>query len=135
MLDWLALALLLVTGSLGLNALLRWLRRPGAHLPVPIVTVHVLAAVATVGLWLLWLGTRRGEWAWSAFGAMNLNNLMGDAMLTRRWRDAVGRRAWWHDYWRGLRAIYTGHRPSGTVHLWAAGLTYVVLLAACLRQV
>ena len=95
---------------------------------------HIGNAVVVLVLWVIFMSTDSAGWAWAAFGVLNVNNGLGDAILTGRFRRITAiRSTWWRDYRRAVVAVFRGRRPPApTLHALAGGVTYFGTLAACL---
>lgn len=132
-----ALVLLAAELVLGLVVLVLWLRkrRPGAQFPTVVVSLHVITALLTLYFWIGFVNDGQARWAWTAFVIMNVNNLLGDAILTGRVRTLTGTvGAWWRDYVAAVRSLIRGQRPKpATLHALLAGAVYIVVLIACLQ--
>jgi hypothetical protein len=130
------LVLWLLTAAVGTTVLLRWLgrRRRGSAFPTRLVTAHVATALAGLSLWVGQLATGRLAFAWLAFAVLNVTNGVGDAIMTGRWRAAVGAGpSWLADYRRALLGVLRGRHPrSAILHGLLGGLTYFSTLVACL---
>jgi hypothetical protein len=97
------------------------------------VAVHASVSVGALGLWLSFVTTHQVGWGWAAFGALTVGNGVGDALLVRRSRRALGQgpsgRA---DYGAAIRGVFAGRFPRlVTFHALFAGIVYFGSLAAC----
>jgi len=130
-----ALVAWLLTASAGIVVLAAWLRgrRRGARFPARLVGLHLVTGVAGLSLWLGHVFAGSLSAGWLAFAVLNVNNGLGDAILTGRVRAVAGvRSTWLRDYGRALGAVLRGRRPPVAVfHGLAAGVTYFLTLAAC----
>ena len=138
-----ALAGWLLGATVGTAMLMRWLRwhravRSASSRPPRLVFVHVATALGGLLLWVAYLATGRPHaLAWTAFAVLTLNNVLGDTLLTRGWRQrhhasaATGssRR---RDYFRAVVETLRGRRPVATLHALLAGVTYFLVLFAAL---
>jgi hypothetical protein len=126
----------LFTAGAGALSLFAWLgrRRATSKFPTRLMVAHVGTAVVVLALWVAFMSTESAGWAWAAFGVLNLNNGLGDAILTGRFRGVTAiRSTWWRDYRRAVVAVLRGRRPPApTLHALAGGVTFFGTLAACL---
>jgi hypothetical protein len=126
-----------VTLLMGIVTLTVWLRKrhAGSRFPTVIVVLHIVTALLGLFFWIGFVMDGQARWAWTTFVVMNVNNLLGDAILTGRFRALSGTiGSWWRDYAQAIRSLLRGQRPKpATLHASLAGVTYVVVLIACLQ--
>lgn len=136
-----ALAAWVLNSLIGLRMLLRWLTshrtQPSASsFPPPLAFIHLVTATGGLALWITYLSTDRPTaLAWAAFLLLNVNNGLGDTLLTRGWRarrggEAKGSAA--RDYFRAAIDALSGSRPAVLAHGILAGATYFLVLLAAL---
>lgn len=126
-----ALATWALNVALGLRLLLRWRTRQRG-LP-PVAFVHLATAASGLALWITYLAV--GEpavLAWVAFGWLNVNNGLGDVIMTRGWRARHGRAPGRGDFLRASREGMSRKRKTTLAHGLVAGATYVLVLLAAL---
>ena len=119
----------------GVAVLVQWWRRRGGRFPTLIVLSHI--ATALLGLYF-WIGFVLGDgalWAWLAFAVLGVNNGLGDAILTGRFRAVSGTMGTWRqDYGSAIKSLVQGRRPKmASIHAILAGVTSVLVLVACLQ--
>jgi hypothetical protein len=97
------------------------------------VAVHACVSVVALGLWTAFVATDRVGWGWAAFGTLTVGNGVGDALLVRRSRRALGPGASGRaDYGAAIRGVFAGRFPRlVTFHALFAGIVYFGSLAAC----
>jgi hypothetical protein len=139
-----ALITWVLNGALGLGMLLRWLAghraRPGpSSFPPPLVFGHLATASVGLALWVVYLSTGRpAALAWLTFILLNVNNGLGDAVLTRGWRHRHSRggesaaRSTAGAYLRAAGEALSGRRPLTTIHGLLGGATFVLVFLAAL---
>lgn len=123
-----ALVMGLLTATLGLYLLVRWLSDGGlrrqrtkvTRFPAALVLGHPALAVLALITWVVFLSTARAFYAWSAFGELIVVDLLGFVMFTR-WLTG-----------RGGKHAREGGRDFPTVTVVAHGvvaiLTFVLVL-------
>ena len=119
----------------GVVVLVQWWRRRGGRFPTVIVLSHI--ATALLGLYF-WIGFVLGDGAlraWLALVVLSVNNGLGDAILTGRFRAVSGTvGSWRQDYGSAFKGLLQGRRPKmASVHAILAGVTSVLILIACLQ--
>jgi len=138
-----ALAGWLLGATVGTAMLVRWLRwhravRSASSRPPRLVFAHLATALGGLMVWVAYLATGRPHaLAWAAFAVLTLNNILGDTLLTRGWRQrhhasgttGSSRR---RDYLRAVVETLRGRRPVATLHALLAGVTYFLVLFAAL---
>ncbi|WP_203338318.1 hypothetical protein [Nocardioides limicola] len=126
------LASLLLTVGVGVLTLVRWLSHRGATFPTRLIVTHVGTAVLALGCWITFMLGDRVLWAWLTLGVLTLANIVGDTILTGRFRAISGvTTSSLTDYGRAVVAVVTGKRPAApTLHALGAGVTYFATLAA-----
>lgn len=136
-----ALAAWVLNSVMGLYMLLRWLARHRAlpsrsSFPPPLAFVHLATATGGLALWIAYLSTDRpAALAWATFLLLNVNNGLGDTLLTRGWRARRGAdemRSAPRDYLRAAIEALSGKRPAAMAHGLLAGATYFLVLLAAL---
>jgi hypothetical protein len=115
------------TVVIGLTMLLRWRRPPRTAL------VHLATASLGLAAWVGYLVTDRPSWlAWSVFGWLIVNNVLGDLLLLSGWRSRTpesrprGVRA----YLASARDLLSGRRRDAMAHGLLAGATFVLVFVA-----
>ena len=124
-----ALAAWVLNSIVGLVMLLRWAarRRP----PPPLAYVHLASATVGLALWGVYLAADRpAALAWAAFAVLNVNNGLGDALMTRGWRARHGKGP--RDYLRAAGDLMSGRRKAALTHGLLGGATYFLVLFAAL---
>jgi len=133
----------LLGATVGTAMLVRWLRwhravRSASSRPPRLVFAHLATALGGLMLGVAYLATGRPHaLAWAAFAVLTLNNILGDTLLTRGWRQrhhasgttGSSRR---RDYLRAVVETLRGRRPVATLHALLAGVTYFLVLFAAL---
>jgi len=129
------LGLWAVTAAFGVVALTRWVRRrrPGSHFPVRLVVSHVGTATLTVASWIVFMATSVVAWAWVAMAIVTVNNVLGDRILTGRFRAVNGSRSG-RDYGQAVLEILRFRRPLASGHALIAGVMYFTTLATCIIE-
>jgi hypothetical protein len=128
------LVLWVLVALLGLTALIVWLRgrRPGSRFPVALVSWHVACALCGLALWGAFLAVGSVWWAWGAFGVLTVGNVLGDLMLTGRFRAVAGRSRGWSDYGAAIGETLRFRRPIPSLHALVGGVLYFLTLATCI---
>jgi len=133
----------LLGATVGTAMLVRWLRwhravRSASSRPPRLVFVHLATALGGLMVWVAYRATGRPHaLAWAAVAVLTLNNILGDTLLTRGWRQrhhasgttGSSRR---RDYLRAVVETLRGRRPVATLHALLAGVTYFLVLFAAL---
>jgi hypothetical protein len=131
------LVLWALTLLMGIVVLTVWLRkrRAGSRFPTVVVILHIVTALLGLYFWIGFVVDGQAKWAWITFVIMNVNNLLGDAILTGRFRALSGTiGSWWRDYGQAVRSLLRGERPRpATLHATLAGATYVVVLIGAVQ--
>jgi hypothetical protein len=139
-----ALAAWVLNSVVGLCMLGRWLARHRAMpspsgFPPRVAFIHFATASCGLALWITYLSTDRpAALAWTAFALLNVNNGLGDILLTRGWRDRhaseehVDRRSRARDYLRATGETLSGKRPVALMHGLLGGAVYFLVLLAAL---
>lgn len=130
-----ALAAWVLNSVVGVAMFLRWLTRHHTRpAPPPLAFVHLATAVGGLALWSTYLAADRpAALAWATFVVLNVNNGLGDTLLTRGWRARHHRHEKTHrDYLHAVGDVMSGRRKTALAHGLLGGATYVLVLLAAL---
>ena len=128
-----ALALWLVTATLGILELLAW--RRSSSKPSPLAYRHAVTALTGLALWAAFVITDRELLAWVAFAVLALNNALGDLLTTFGWRsrNSGGTASLTKDLGSAVGEVLRFRRSGRVVaHALLAGATFVSVLAAAI---
>lgn len=133
-LDLVVLVLLVVQSLLGVLALLRWraASRAGSAFPTALVATHIAVVDIATVLWVVRVVSDDLVWGWISLGVLLLGNGLGDLVLAGRWRiDEAVSGQWLRGWVDAAKGLLHPKRRIGAAHAVGAGVTTVLLAAAC----
>ena len=131
MLSFIALALWLVTATLGILELLAW--RSSSSKPPPLAYRHATTALTGLVLWAGFVVTDRALLAWVAVAVLGLGNGLGDLLTTTGWRsrNSGGTASLIKDAGSAVGEVLRFRRSRRVVaHALLAGATFFIVLVA-----
>lgn len=111
-----------------------WVRH-GRGASASAVLTHAALGFVGLGLWIVYVATGGLAWAWLAFAAMTVGNVIGDSVMligrTRRLHG--GSQGYWKDYGAAVQATLRRRLPPKVVfHTLFSAVVYFPCLAVCI---
>lgn len=131
MLALVALALWLLTLTLGASELIGWRRSPSP--PPPLAYQHAATALTGLAVWVGFVLTDRAALAWLALVVLAVNNGLGDLLTTAGWRrrHAGGTPSLTRDLGSAVGEVLRLRRRGRVVaHALLGGATFFCVLVA-----
>ena len=129
----LVLLAFVIQALMGASLLATWWRR--GRRDAPTVTVHWVAAVLGLVLWIAFVATDSLVAAWGSFAAITVGNTYGDKMLLARVHHQTGTTSKRRNYPVVVVSIFRGRMPWRVAfHALFAGVVYFGCLGVCVAS-